>query len=214
MWLGAEGRVALAVLPAVVLVVPARCSPMLPARVRAVPAPSVAAATQETHGERTPVTAIARQDAPDGPARPVARQATPAEPAPPAAIANQIPRGEPAPSAATAKQEAPAERVTAAPPRASAVRLVALADEVVVKAMAVGQPLFLRCFARARRVDPTLDASKVHLHLEVNEAGKVVAVHSDTEAPAFASCLAAVARGLPFPAPGRPAVVDLPLMFR
>ncbi|HET7499429.1 MAG TPA: hypothetical protein VFK02_00440, partial [Kofleriaceae bacterium] len=158
MWLGAEGRVTLAVLPVLVLVAPARCSPRPPPRVRSVPAPSVATATQETRGERTPVAAITRPDMPEPAARPVARPDAPVEPAPPA-IARKAPPAEPAPSAATAKQEAPAQRVTTAPRPEAPSNRVRLADEVVVRAIAVGQPLFLRCFARARRVDPTLDAS-------------------------------------------------------
>ncbi|HEU4733193.1 MAG TPA: hypothetical protein VFT22_35115 [Kofleriaceae bacterium] len=172
------------------------------------PAPSVTA-SQETRGELT-----ARPDAPDEPARFTAGPATLTELVPPLAIAKRAPAAELAPSAATAKQEAPAQRVVTAPRVAPPVRAVRLADEVVVKAMSAGQPLFLLCFARAMRVDPTLDASKVHLHIELDEAGKITRVQSDTDAPAFASCLSAVARGLRFPAPGKPAIVDLPLMFR
>jgi hypothetical protein len=122
---------------------------------------------------------------------------------------------EPASSAATAKQEALPGRVSAAPPPAAPpVRAVTLPEEVVVKAMAAGQQTFLRCWARAQRSDPGLFASKVRLHIELDERGKVTSVHSDTESDALARCLAVVARQLPFPAPGQPAVVDLPLMFR
>jgi hypothetical protein len=108
----------------------------------------------------------------------------------------------------------PSERVPAAPPHPPSVRLITLPEEVVLRAVGAGQPLFLRCWARAQRADPGLDASKLHLHLEIDPAGKVTAVRSDAGSPAFAGCLAAVARQLPFPAPGRPAVVELPLMFR
>jgi hypothetical protein len=126
----------------------------------------------------------------------------------------------PTPSAATAKQEpGTAGRVSTSPqPPPPAVRTITLPEEVVVKAMAAGQPTFLRCWARAQRADPALGATpgaiKVRLHVELDERGKVTAVQSDSGSDALARCLAVVARTLPFPAPGKPAVVDLPLMFR
>jgi hypothetical protein len=83
----------------------------------------------------------------------------------------------------------------------------------VLKAIGLGQTQFLRCWAKAQQVDPGLD-TKVHLHLEIDAAGRVTSVQSDTESPTLARCLASVARRLPFPAPGQPAAVDLPLMFR
>lgn len=119
-----------------------------------------------------------------------------------------------APPGVAAKQEAPPGRVSSAPPPAPPVRAITLADEVVVKAVAVGQPAFLRCWARAQRTDPTLISTKVRLHLEIDESGKVMATQTDTDSPTLARCLAVVARQLPFPAPGQAAVVDLPLMFR
>ena len=119
-----------------------------------------------------------------------------------------------APSAASAKQEASPARVSTAPPRTPPVRTVTLPEEVVIKAMGIGQPAFLRCWARAQRIDPGLSSPKVRLHLEIDETGKVTAVQSDTESPALARCLAVVGRQLPFPAPGMPAVVDLPLIFQ
>ena len=115
-------------------------------------------------------------------------------------------------SAAAAKQEAPSGRVSSAPPRPPPPRTVTLPDQVIVKAMAVGQAAFLRCWARAQRIDG-LSATKVHLHIELDASGKVTATQSDSDSPVLASCLALVARRLPFPAPGRAAVVDLPLMF-
>jgi hypothetical protein len=118
------------------------------------------------------------------------------------------------PSAATAKQEASPGRVSSAPPPTPPVRTTTLPEEVVIQAMRVGQPAFLRCWARAQRAEPELSAPKVRLHLEVDASGKVTAVHSDTESPALARCLAVVGRQLPFPAPGTAAVVDLPLIFR
>jgi hypothetical protein len=120
-------------------------------------------------------------------------------------------------SAVQPKEEAPAARVSAVPPRppvAAPVEAIALPEEVVVRAVAVGQPAFLRCWARAQRSDPMQIAAKVRVHLEVDATGKVTAIESDAESPTLSRCLAVVARQLPFPAPGRPAVVDLPLIFR
>jgi hypothetical protein len=122
--------------------------------------------------------------------------------------------GGPAPSAATAKREAPAGRVSLAPPAPPPVaRAVTLPDQVVVKALADHQPAFLRCWARAQRIDG-IEAAKVLLHLELDPLGKVVAIQSDSPSPTLSACLAVVARQLAFPAPGQPAVVDAPLMFR
>ncbi|HZJ63764.1 MAG TPA: hypothetical protein VFD36_09645 [Kofleriaceae bacterium] len=120
------------------------------------------------------------------------------------------------PSAAQPKEEAPVERVSSAPPRAAAaapVVTIELPEEVVVRAVATGQPAFLRCWARAQRVD-ALDAAKVRLHLEVDATGKITQVATDAESATLSRCLAVVARQLPFPAPGRPAAVDVPLLFR
>lgn len=152
---GAEARARLAALPVFVLVMPWRCSLLLP-----------------------------RQD-----------------------------EGGAAPSAAGAKQEAPPTRVSSAPPRTPPVRMITLSEEVVVKAMGIGQMAFLRCWARAQRTDPALISTKVRLHLEIDETGKVAAIQSDTTSATLARCLAVVARQLPFPAPGRPAVIDMPLLF-
>lgn len=125
------------------------------------------------------------------------------------------------PSAVTAKQEpsTPGRVSAASPPtRPPAGPTITLPEEVVIKAMAAGQQTFLRCWAKAQRADPALGAApgamKVRLHLEIDERGKVTAVQSDTDSGALARCLAVVARTLPFPAPGKSAVVDLPLIFR
>jgi len=121
---------------------------------------------------------------------------------------------EPRPSAIEAKQEAAASRVSSVPPRTPPVRSITLPEEVVVKAVGVGQSAFLRCWARAQRMEPGLSSTKVRLHIELDAAGKVIAIASDTDSATLSRCLAVVARQLPFPAPGKPAVVDLPLLFR
>ena len=120
-------------------------------------------------------------------------------------------------SAVQPKEEVPVDRVSSAPPRAPAaapVDVVELPEEVVVRAVAVGQPAFLRCWARAQRVDTADIAAKVRMHLEVDATGRVTQVATDTESATLSRCLAVVARQLPFPSPGRPAAVDLPLIFR
>jgi hypothetical protein len=129
------------------------------------------------------------------------------------------------PSAVQAKREEAPSRVSSAAPRARAPapsEAIQLPDEVVVRTVGVAQPTFLRCWARAQRVDPTLGStlsstqisSKVRLRLEVDAAGKVTSVQTDSDSPALARCLAVVARQLAFPAPGQPAVVDLPMIFQ
>jgi hypothetical protein len=136
-------------------------------------------------------------------------------------VAPQLPR-DAGPSAAQAKREETPARVSSAAPRAQAhtgpSEAIELPDEVVMRAVAAGQPAFLRCWARAQRIDgaqvATQIASKVRVRLEVDATGKVSSVQTDSESPVLARCLGVVARQLAFPAPGRPAVVDLPLIFR
>jgi len=86
-------------------------------------------------------------------------------------------------------------------------------DHVVVHAMSVGEHAFLHCFKRAQRVDPLLTAAKVQLHLELDASGVIVNAQTSASG-ALSNCLVAVARHLPWPAPGKRAVVDAPLYFR
>jgi hypothetical protein len=138
---------------------------------------------------------------------------TPDEPAPPPPSAPPHEPAPPAPSAVTPKQEQPKPRIPAALPPAPPVRAATLPDEVVVQAMGAGQQAFLHCWARAQRSDAPPAADKVRLHLEIDGQGRVIAASSDSDSPALDRCLQVIARRLPFPPPGRPAVVDLPLMF-
>lgn len=180
---GADARGRLAVLPAFVLVIPFRCSMVAPMRGTLVVPP---AASPKREEPRRIAVAPRREPEPIGP------------------------------SAASPKREDPAPRVPSVPPPAPVAppqRAVTFSDEVVVKALGTGQPAFLRCWARAQRSDDPPSASKVRLHLEVDDHGKVTSARSDTDSPALERCLSVVARGLAFPAPGQPAVVDLPLMF-
>lgn len=120
----------------------------------------------------------------------------------------------PTPSAADAKAETIPGRVTSGPPHAPPPRAITLADEVVVKAISLGQPAFLRCWARAQRVDGIAGSTKVKLHVELDARGTVTAAQCDSDSPSLTRCLSLVAHRLPFPAPGQPAVIDVPLMFR
>jgi hypothetical protein len=121
--------------------------------------------------------------------------------------------GEGAPSAVTPKEEAPGARVATPPARSVPTARFRLPDEVVVKAVGVGQPALLRCWARAQKTDPGPSSTKVRLHIDIDATGRVTAVDSDSDSPALSRCLAVVARQLPFPAPGRPAAIDVPLIF-
>ena len=180
---GADAWGRLAVVPAFVLVLPWQCS-LAPRR-------------------DTGLLAASASPTPEGPV-PLPPDAPPRDPA-------QAPP--PAVSAASPKQEQPGPRIPAVPPPARPLRAVTLPDEVVVRAIGVGQQAFLRCWARAQRSDAPPTADKVRLHLEIDELGRVAAATSDTDSPALERCLQVVARRLPFPPPGRPAVVDVPLMF-
>ena len=181
---GADAWGHLAVVPAFVLVLPWQCS-LAPRRDSGL----FAASASPTPDESTPL--------------------------PPDAAPHDPPQDPPpAVSAAVPKQEQPEPRIPAAPPPAPPLRAVTLPDEVVVRAMGAGQQAFLRCWARAQRSEPPPLAGKVRLHLELDDQGRVTASQSDSDSPALTRCLSVVVRRLPFPAPGRPVSVDLPLMFR
>jgi hypothetical protein len=143
-----------------------------------------------------------------------ATQAVVTRPSPAAPAAPREP-DPPAPQAMP-KAEEPTERIAlvpAAAPRAQSPTL-ALADEVVVKAVASGHHAFLSCWTHARRsAEPPLEA-KVRLHLEVDPEGQVTTATSNSDSPVLERCLAVVARGLRFPAPGQTATVDVPLLFQ
>ncbi|MBX3157805.1 MAG: hypothetical protein KF773_17685 [Deltaproteobacteria bacterium] len=83
-----------------------------------------------------------------------------------------------------------------------------------MRALDLGQPMFVRCFKKAHDADPTWASMKVKVSLEIDANGVVASVRSDAPDPALAACLARIARNLAFPAPGKAAVVELPLFFR
>ena len=129
-------------------------------------------------------------------------------------VAPQRDTGPVGPSAVSPKQEEPIGRIQAVPPPPQTASAITLPEEVVVKAMDAGQQAFLRCWARAQRIEVGPITDKVRLHLEIDDQGRVTDVRSDSDSLALSRCLGVVARRLPFPPPGQPAVVDLPLMFR
>jgi hypothetical protein len=90
---------------------------------------------------------------------------------------------------------------------------ITLPDEVIVRVMDSGRPAFQHCFKRAIDLDPGV-TYKVRLHVELDEVGKVVTATADAPDAGLTSCLGRVARALRYPAPGKPAVLDLPLFFR
>jgi len=186
MGFGADAWGRLAVVPACLVVLPWQCSLALPRD------------TALFGGTAGPPPDAATALPPAGPPPPGPRHA----PDPPAI------------SAVTPKQERAEARIAAVPPPAPTVRAVTLPDAVVVQAIGAGQQAFLHCWARAQRSDTPPTADKVRLHLEIDDQGRVTAVTSDSDSPALARCLQLVARRLPFPPAGRPAAVDVPLMFR
>ncbi|HET9622582.1 MAG TPA: hypothetical protein VFP84_14520, partial [Kofleriaceae bacterium] len=136
----------------------------------------------------------------------------PAPPARPAPLPQPASRG---PAIPVARREEPVERVpirerSTPAPAATA----ALPEEVVLRAMASAQPQLQRCWDKAQLSDQVPGSNKVSLHLELDAAGKITTARATTDSPRLAACLVVRARQLAFPAPGKPAVVDLPLMFR
>jgi hypothetical protein len=83
----------------------------------------------------------------------------------------------------------------------------------VLRALDKRRPAFLRCFQRAQRTEG-LGPTTVTMHLEVDMTGMVVTSRNDADSLALRACVNAVAMHLEFAEPGRPAEVDVPLMFR
>jgi hypothetical protein len=130
-------------------------------------------------------------------------------------VPNREPVPIPAPSVVprSTRPERTLERVTTAPVKSPPQRTVMLPEAVVIRALDTMRPSFLRCFERARQLDPTIGRLKVRLHLDVDAQGTVVAVTTDTDVRKLSNCLSVIARQMKFGAAGQPAVVDVPLMF-
>lgn len=94
------------------------------------------------------------------------------------------------------------------------IQRVLLSEELVLRVMDLGKASFLRCFRKAIDRDPTVLDFKVRLHVELDVVGNVTTASSDATDRQLADCLVRSAYRLPFPAPGKPAMVDLPLFYR
>jgi hypothetical protein len=135
---------------------------------------------------------------------------TPPPPVPPPA---KTPAPPAAPPIATApRRDEPTTREPHAPTKPPPPR-ARIPDEVIMSAVRPMQPTFVACWKRAQRSDPTLASARVRISLEIDDAGAVTAARTDAEDPKLSRCLASVARKLAFPAPGRPAAVEIPLYF-
>jgi hypothetical protein len=93
-------------------------------------------------------------------------------------------------------------------------RPVTLPDEVIVRAMDVGRVAFVRCFKKAAEANPSVRSFKVRLHVELDAKGAATSASTDSDDAGLTRCLQHVAYRLPFPGPGQPAVVELPLFYR
>ena len=75
--------------------------------------------------------------------------------------------------------------------------------------MDLARPGLLACVRRARTRDASLGVVKLAVHIEIDAGGVVTgATLADGDA-LLQRCIVNVARGLRFPAPGRPAAADL-----
>lgn len=114
--------------------------------------------------------------------------------------------------------------VAAAPPPPPPTGGVVLVGEIVapkgfnpnpvVKAM---KPRMLDCFNKARATNPELHG-RLTLHVQVNEAGKVLTVDGDPSGkaydPALVGCIGdAMKANAHFPKPGGMATINVPLVF-
>lgn len=88
-----------------------------------------------------------------------------------------------------------------------------MSDEAVLRALDERQASFMRCFERAQRMDG-VGRTDVKLHLEVDALGVVRKATNDAINDRLRTCVSAVAMHLVFSEPGRPVVLDVPLMFR
>jgi hypothetical protein len=143
------------------------------------------------------------------------RAKPPGRPEPSRALAPTVARGPAIPARGPGKRDENVERVTMGGSWPTGARTTAYPEEVVLRAMSASQPQFTRCWDKAQLADVVPSSNKVNLHLELDGTGKITAVTAATDSPKLAACLVVHARQLTFPSPGgKPAVVDVPLMFR
>lgn len=98
---------------------------------------------------------------------------------------------------------------TPLPPPTPPVPRPQLPDAVVVSAVDVARPAFAACVRRARSRDPNLGAVKIDLHVEIDATGAVTGATLVVDDQLLQRCVLSVARGLRFPAPGRPAAAGI-----
>jgi len=84
-----------------------------------------------------------------------------------------------------------------------------LPDAVVVSALDLARPGLLACVRRARTRGASLGVVKIGVHIEVDADGVVTAATATLDDELLQRCILSVARGLRFPAPGRPAAAEL-----
>lgn len=115
----------------------------------------------------------------------------------------------------TKLEPAATRRETLRPPvRRDRPARATLPDQAVVRVLDVGRVAFTRCFERATTADPLAGTLKVQLRIDLDAMGRVTRATSDADVAGLSRCLERVAHALPFPAPGRPATVGLPLHYR
>jgi|GEM_PF-1622229 len=158
------------------------------------------------------------------PAPPPASATGPAASAPASTGAPSATAPEAAPASASTAAGATPPAVGAAPPPAPPTGGVVLVGQIiapkgfdpnpVVDAM---KPRMLECFNEARATNPDLHG-KLTLHVQVNEAGKVLSVDADQGGraydPALVACIDdAMKARAHFPKPGGMATINVPLVF-
>ena len=89
-----------------------------------------------------------------------------------------------------------------------------LGEELTLRVMDLGRSSFVRCFKRAMNNDPTVMDFKIRLRVELDVVGNVTTANTDSAVMTLNNCLVRTAYGLPFPAPGKPAVAEMPLFYR
>jgi hypothetical protein len=136
----------------------------------------------------------------------------PPTPPPPTPPPGRPPPAAP-PIATTPRREEPTQRETLGPKKPPPAPRAVVPDEVVMSAIRALQPTFVACWRRAQRNDPSLVSARIRLSLEVDASGTVTSSRTDAEDGKLSACIANVARKLTFPALGRAAAFDIPLLF-
>jgi hypothetical protein len=113
------------------------------------------------------------------------------------------------PAREDAKPRSPQPEPSPPPPPPPPVRRPLLPEAVVVQVIDGARPTLSACVRRARTRDPSLGAVKISLHLEIDADGAVTAATLALDDELLQRCILSVARGMHFPAPGRPAAAEI-----